>query len=62
MRVEIAFRDTEARGLLYYLRLRYNSKRGKLGDLIKLAARTEAAAAAKLELEAAEKKADEEGE
>lgn len=53
MKVEIRFREDEARVIQGFLRARYKSK-ASLETLCKLAIRTEVAAQAKIELEEAE--------
>lgn len=57
MRIEIAFRDSEARILEYYLRKRYNSKAG-LKKLVKQAVRDVVALQAIIELKEIEEKYD----
>lgn len=53
MKIEIAFRDDEARRILGFLRARYKS-RASLEALCKIAIRQEVAAQAKIELDEAE--------
>lgn len=53
MKIEIAFTESEARSILYYLRKRYASK-AELKTLCKLAIRCEVAAQARMELKEAE--------
>jgi hypothetical protein len=49
MKIEITFRETDARSITYYLQKRYNSK-ASLDKLAKLAIRNEVVAQAKIEL------------
>jgi len=55
MKLTIAFRDSDARTITYFLRRRYHSK-ANLENLAKLAIRTEVAKEAEIELKEAESK------